>query len=94
MKNLNDDNLENDLAERLLASSAIPDPAAWVKEHHFLANLAHTLTHLQQHLSDRTSETGDISEFGDGEVAFDSKIKDVLRANCSEDYWGYVEGLL
>lgn len=94
MKNQTDDAWKNDLADRTLASSTIPDPAAWVNEHHVLANLAHTLAHLQQHCSDRTSETGDSCDSGDGQLAIDAKIRDILKANCSDDDWGYVEGLL
>ncbi|HAT15541.1 MAG TPA: hypothetical protein DCS91_19930 [Microcoleaceae bacterium UBA11344] len=94
MKNLTDDAWKNDLADRTSAISVIPDPAAWVNEHHFLANLAHTLAHLQQHFSESSWETGDSCDSGDGELAIDAKIRDILRANCSDDYWGYVEGLL
>lgn len=94
MKNQIDDSWKKDVADPSPASSAIPDPAAWVNEHHFLANLAHTVAHLQQHFSDRTSETGDSFDVGDSELAIDAQIKELLKANNSEDYWGYVEGLL
>lgn len=40
MKNQTDNGFHNDLVDRTLASSAIPDPAEWVNKHHFLANFA------------------------------------------------------
>ena len=93
MKNQTDDGFNNDLVDRTFASSAIPDPAEWVNEHHFLANFADRLSHLQQHFSDDCLETADSCDPGDGEFAIDAKIREILKASLSDDYWKYVEGL-
>ncbi len=93
MKNQTDNGLNNDLVDRTLASSTIPDPAEWVNEHHFLANFADRLSHLQQHFSDDCLETGDNCDRVEDESAIDAKIREVLKASLSDDYWQYVEGL-
>jgi len=94
MKNQTDDGFNNDLVDQTFASSAIPDPAAWVNEHHFLANFAYRLSHLQQHFSDDCLDTADSGERTEGQLAIDAKIREILKASFSDDYWQYVESLL
>ncbi len=93
MQNQTDNCFNNNLVDRTFASSAIPDPAQWVNEHHFLANFADRLSHLQQHFSDDGLETGDNCDRAEGELAIDIKIREILKASFSDDYWEYVEGL-
>ncbi|MEG4808031.1 hypothetical protein QUA82_10405 [Microcoleus sp. F8-D3] len=94
MKNLTDDVAKKDLADRAFGSAAIPDPAAWVHEHYFLANFADTLAHIQEHLSEDSSEIGENGETGEGILSIDAKIRDLLKATFSDDGWQYVESLL
>ena len=93
MKNQTDDSAKQDLVDRAFGSPAIPDPTAWVDEHYFLANFANTLAHLQEKLSDESCEIGDSAE-SDQARLLDAKIRDILRANFSDDCWEYVESLL
>ena len=94
MKNQADDSEKKDLVDRAFGSAAIPDPTAWVEEHYFLANFADTLAHLQEHLSDRSSEIGESGVSSEGILSIDATIKDLLRATFSDDCWQYVESLL
>ncbi len=94
MKNQTDNGFNNDLVDRTFASSAIPDPAEWVNEHHFLANFVDKLSHLQQHFSDGCLETSDSFDRAEGQLAIDAKIREILKASFSDDYWQYVEDLL
>jgi hypothetical protein len=94
MKNQTDDSAKQDLVDRAFGSPAIPDPTAWVDEHYFLANFANTLAHLQQNISDDSCEIGDSAESGQARLLLDAKIRDILRANFSDDCWEYVESLL
>lgn len=93
MKNQTDDSAKQDLVDRAFGSPAIPDPTAWVDEHYFLANFANTLAHLQENLSDESCEIGDSAESAQARL-LDAKIRDILRANFSDDCWEYVESLL
>ncbi len=93
MKNHTDD-FTPDLVDRAFGSPTIPDPTAWVDEHYFLANFANTLAHLQEHLSDDSREIGDSGDSGEARLSIDGKIRDMLKATFSDDYWQYVEGLL
>ena len=94
MKNQTDNGFHNDVVDRTFASSAIPDPAQWVNEHHFLANFVARLSHLQQHFSEDCLETADSCDRDEDQLAIDAKIREILKASFSDDYWGYVEGLL
>jgi phage gp36-like protein len=94
MKNQTDDSAKQDLVDRAFGSPAIPDPTAWVDEHYFLANFANTLVHLQEHLSDDCCEIGESAESCQTRLSLDAKIRDILRANFSDDCWEYVESLL
>ncbi len=93
MKNQTDDFAKEDLVDRAFGSPGIPDPTAWVDEHYFLANFANTLAHLQEHLSDDSCEIGESGESGEDRLSIDAKIRDILRANFSDDRWQYVESL-
>jgi len=93
MQNQTDNGFNNNLVDRTFANSAIPDPAEWVNEHHFLANFAHQLSHLQQNFSDGGWEIGDNGEPSESQLAIDIKIREILKASFSDDYWQYVEGL-
>ncbi len=93
MKNQSDDSAKQDLVDRAFGSPAIPDPTAWVDEHYFLANFANTLAHLQENLSDESCEIGDSAESAQARL-LDAKMRDILRANFSDDCWEYVESLL
>lgn len=93
MENQTDDSAKQDLVDRAFGSPAIPDPTAWVDEHYFLANFANTLAHLQENLSDESCEIGDSAESAQARL-LDAKIRDILRANFSDDCWEYVESLL
>jgi len=93
MKNQTDDTAKQDLVDRAFGSPNIPDPTAWVDEHYFLANFANTLAHLQEHLSDDSCEIGESAESGEARLSIDAKIRDILRANFSDDRWHYVESL-
>ncbi|MEG4799442.1 hypothetical protein QUB63_04735 [Microcoleus sp. ARI1-B5] len=94
MKNQTDDSAKQDLVDRAFGSAAIPDPTAWVDEHYFLANFAETLARLQEHLSDDSCEIGESGDSGEARLSLDAKIRDMLKANFSEDCWQYVENLL
>ncbi|WP_293339247.1 hypothetical protein [Microcoleus sp. CAWBG58] len=94
MKNQTDDSAKQDLVDRAFGSPAIPDPTAWVDEHYFLANFANTLAHLQENLSDDSCEIGESAESAQTRLSLDAKIRDILRANFSDDCWQYVESLL
>ncbi|MEG3858949.1 hypothetical protein [Microcoleus sp. herbarium12] len=94
MKNQTDDVAKDDLVDRAFGSPAIPDPTAWVDEHYFLANFANTLAHIQQHLSDNSCEIGESRESGEARLSIETKVRDMLKANFSDDCWEYVESLL
>ncbi|WP_293128093.1 hypothetical protein [Microcoleus sp. bin38.metabat.b11b12b14.051] len=94
MKNQTDDIAKEDLVDRAFGSPAIPDPTAWVDEHYFLANFANTLAYIQEHLSDDSCEISDSADYGEARLSIDTKIRNMLRANFSDDCWEYVESLL
>lgn len=94
MKNQTDDVAKKDLVDRAFGSAEIPDPTAWVHEHYFLANFAHTLAHIQEHMSEDSGEIGENGDSGEGILSIDAKIRDMLRATFSDDGWQYVESLL
>lgn len=94
MKNVTETSVNNNLNSANATNAAIPDPGAWVEEHHFLASFVHTLTHLKQVFPESIFDADDCCDSSDGQLLIDGNARDLLKANYTDDHWQYLENYL
>ena len=69
----------------------IPDPWDWIEEHRSLACVARTLSALNETPDDRVREGEDYCYTADGELAIAQKTRELLKADCGDRCWRYVQ---
>lgn len=75
------------------ASEAIPDPVEWVNQHHVLAGLLGTVTHIKQ-ISTGVLEEDEHSDDFDQDWSLFRRTQDLIRGHYDSDNWQSLENYL